>query len=62
MYLSQMTVNGAAEAIYSDSAPNATLVGNSIGASGSSIPLEIIQPITVISYVIALFGIYPSQN
>jgi len=62
MYLNQMTVSGNAESIYSNATPNATLIASTLGASGSNIPIDIIQPITVISYVIAMFGIFPGQN
>jgi microcystin-dependent protein len=62
MYLNQMTVSGSPEQIYSDATPNATLIASTLGASGSNIPIDIMQPITVISYVIAMFGIFPSQN
>jgi len=33
-----------------------------IGNAGGSQPFSIVQPITAINFVIALFGIYPSRN
>ena len=62
LYLNQMTSGGTAQTVYSDATPNATLIASTLGAAGSNIPIDIIQPITVISYVIAMFGIFPSQN
>ncbi len=62
LYLSQLAVGGNSENIYSTSAGSGTFVSSTIGTAGGSIPIEIVQPVTAISYVIALFGIYPSQN
>ena len=47
---------------YSNATPGATLVGNTVGVSGNSIPVGIIQPYLAVSYVIALYGVYPTQN
>jgi microcystin-dependent protein len=50
--------------IYSSSAPNTTLnplsVSVNSGASGSA--MSILQPSLVITYIIALTGIYPARN
>lgn len=42
--------------------PNATLLPTSIGLSGSSLPVSVIQPVLTTSYIIALQGIFPTQN
>jgi len=57
LYFNQLTAGGTAQTVYSDAAPNST-----ISLAGSNIPFNIVQPITTISYVISLFGIFPSQN
>jgi microcystin-dependent protein len=42
--------------------PNATLASATIGNSGSNIPFSIIQPVLTITYLMALFGVFPSRN
>jgi len=61
-YINQVNNNGTATNFFSDQPANAQLIGGSISAAGSSIPIEIVQPVLAISYVIALYGIYPSQG
>jgi microcystin-dependent protein len=42
--------------------PTTSLAGNTIGLSpGNSLPHDNMQPFLVITFIIALFGIYPSQ-
>ena len=44
-------------------APGAlTMNAQSIGFAGSNLPHDNMQPYVVVSYIISLFGIYPSQN
>jgi microcystin-dependent protein len=59
-YLSQSNNDG----VYNRSSPtlNATLSNNTIGLAGGSQPHENMQPYQVISFCIALQGIYPSQS
>lgn len=64
------TTPPAGVANYSDQAPNGLLGGVSsavtstlaAGLTGNSLPLSIMQPYLVMSYVIALTGIFPSRN
>jgi microcystin-dependent protein len=62
MYLAQAVAGATAEKIYSDVAANTTLNPATVGYAGSSIPVNILQPLLAVSYVISLFGIFPSQN
>lgn len=62
LYLNGLTAGGTAQQVYSDAAPNAVMAPGTIGTAGSSIPIDIVQPVLAISYVIALYGIFPSQN
>ncbi|WP_223585483.1 phage tail protein [Microbacterium sp. OVT16B] len=47
---------------YSDAASNATLAGNAISPAGGNLPHENMPPFVAVSYIIALYGIFPSQN
>jgi microcystin-dependent protein len=47
---------------YSTSAPTTSLAQSSIGPSGGSQPHENRQPYLTINYIIALYGVYPSQG
>ena len=51
-----------AAGIYLQAAPNTTLGSSSIGSTGGSLPHENRQPYLTINYIIAAYGIYPSQN
>jgi microcystin-dependent protein len=44
------------------SAPNANMAGSTISNAGGNVPHTNIQPYLVISFVIALVGIFPSRN
>jgi microcystin-dependent protein len=48
--------------LYSSAAPNATLNAASIANAGGSAPHENESPYLVLNFVIALVGIFPSQN
>ena len=41
--------------------PNGTMNAAAIGAAGSDVPHQNMQPYLAISYIISLFGIFPSQ-
>jgi microcystin-dependent protein len=57
------TVNAtAAEKIYSNAAATATMNPAMIGPAGQNIPFGIQQPYLCITFIIALQGIFPSQN
>lgn len=45
-----------------DASAATTLMANTIGNSGGVTPVQIVQPYTVINYIIALTGIYPSPK
>jgi microcystin-dependent protein len=47
---------------YTPNAPNATLNGASISIQGGSQPHNNTMPLLVMNYIIALFGIFPSQG
>ena len=48
--------------LYSTSAPGASLAPGTVGNTGASQPHENRMPFLVLNYVIALQGIFPSQN
>lgn len=47
---------------YSNTAPNASMANTSIGQTGSNVPISIIQPITCVSFIICLLGVFPSRS
>jgi microcystin-dependent protein len=47
---------------YSNTPPNASMANSSIGLTGSNIPINNIQPILCVTFIIALQGIFPSRN
>jgi len=66
-YLSQAPAigsgpNATVEKIYTTTAPNTTLAANAIGLTGSSQPVANLQPYLAVSYIIAVFGIFPTRN
>jgi len=61
-YLAAPYTGTTAEKFYNTAAPNATMGNAVIGNAGSSIPFSIIQPVLAMSYIISMYGIYPSQN
>ena len=62
-FLAQAMKSAAAEPFYNSSqAANAQLAANTIGLAGGSIPVSIMQPVLAGTYLIALYGIFPSQN
>ena len=51
------------KAIYATTGVTTPLAGNAIGnGSGGSLPHENRQPFVTVNYIIALFGLYPSQS
>ena len=53
---------GSTIALYSDQAPATAMAVGGVGSAGSSQPHENRQPFVVITYIIALVGIFPSQS
>jgi microcystin-dependent protein len=48
--------------LYNSNAPNQTLAANVVANTGGSQPHDNFQPYLCLSFIISLFGIYPSQN
>jgi microcystin-dependent protein len=48
--------------IYSTNAVSAALAAGTVSNTGGSQPHENRQPFTVLNYIIALQGVFPSQN
>lgn len=56
-------MNGTAtETEYTGTAGAAIMANNMIGFTSPALPFEIIQPTLTATYIIALYGIYPTQN
>ena len=47
---------------YASETPDTNMAASAIGPAGGSQPHENMQPFLVISYIISLFGIFPSQT
>ena len=47
---------------YSNAVPVASLASSAIGQTGGSLPHDNMVPFLTISFIISLFGIYPSQT
>ncbi|WP_295675954.1 phage tail protein [uncultured Mucilaginibacter sp.] len=54
--------NASALKTYTTVANNASLIPNTIGATGGGQPFSILSPYLTITYVIALVGVFPSRN
>ena len=52
----------SANQIYTDAAPGANLNANAIDAAGGSQPHDNMMPFLVITFIISLFGVFPSQT
>ncbi len=53
---------GTANKIYSTAAPLAAMGASMVGLAGGNQPHENMPPFVVISFIISLFGIFPSPN
>jgi len=53
---------GAYTNFYADTAPDVSMNTNAITFAGGSLPVPIIQPVLAISFIICLYGIFPSRN
>jgi microcystin-dependent protein len=60
--LADAQTNQAGTRIYSSQAPSVALNNNTVTIQGGSQPHDNIQQTLCVTYVISLFGIYPSQN
>lgn len=57
-----LAVSSTRDAVYTSTAPNASMAAGNVGATGGSQPHNNMQPYLGISFIIALEGIYPSRN
>ncbi|WP_433831010.1 phage tail protein [Flavobacterium anhuiense] len=59
-----ITVNNITRDIlgYNEKTPNAALAPVTSTPAGNSLPINVMQPYTVVNYIIALYGIYPIRN
>jgi microcystin-dependent protein len=48
--------------MYSNLDPNAAMNAGAVGPTGGSQPHENIAPYLCISFIISLFGVFPTQN
>ena len=53
---------GAASSRYSSSVPNLAMNNTLVGNTGGNQPHDNIMPFLAVSFIISLFGIFPSQN
>jgi len=61
-YIAGTAVGTTGLNFYSGGPGNTTLGSNTIGNTGGSTPISIMQPILATSYIISLYGIFPSRN
>ncbi|MDF2433377.1 MAG: hypothetical protein JWP44_3008 [Mucilaginibacter sp.] len=61
-YLASVVVNNTALNAYSTATPTGTMASSSVGVSTGGQPFSIIQPVLAVNYIMAMFGVYPSQN
>ena len=52
----------AAGLAYTPSATNTSLAVGSVGTTGSGLPVPTMPPYQAVSFIISLFGIFPSRN
>jgi microcystin-dependent protein len=52
----------AATALYSHDAPNVSLNNGTVALAGGSQPHDNLQPFQCVSFIISLFGVYPTQS
>jgi microcystin-dependent protein len=62
LYFAAAANSSGAETLYSTAAANATMSNGTIGNGGNSLPFSIVQPVLCSSYIIAMFGIFPTRN
>jgi len=53
---------GAAASRYSSSAPNLAMNNTLVGGAGGNQPHDNLMPYLAISFIISLFGVFPTQN
>ena len=60
-YWSEAHQGGTALPSYS-ATTNAEMASSAIGATGGNVPVSVVQPYLCLNFIIALQGIFPSQN
>jgi microcystin-dependent protein len=55
-------ISGGASSAYIEATPTAQMAPDTIGSAGNSQPHDNMQPFLVISFIISLFGVFPSQQ
>jgi microcystin-dependent protein len=53
---------GSSGTVYSSAAPDASMAGGAIGNAGGNQPHENMMPFLCVTFLISLFGIFPSQT
>ncbi len=53
---------GAYTNFYSDATPDVTMNPGALSSAGNSLPLQVIQPVLAVTFIIALVGVFPSRN
>src|SRR5262249_27342293 len=61
-YPAQPASNQAGTAIYDASTPAVNLLAATVGGSGGSQPHDNMQPWLAITFIIAMFGLFPNRN
>lgn len=54
--------NSGSTPIYAASSDGTTMGSQTIGNTGNNLPFSIIQPVLCVTFLIALYGIFPSRN
>jgi microcystin-dependent protein len=62
LFLAAATTTAGAETLYSTAASNATMNNGTVGTGGGSVPFSVVQPILCGTYLMAMYGVFPSQN
>lgn len=55
-------VGGPSPLLYGNTAPNATINSGTLLSQGGSQPHDNLQPYLAVTFIISLFGVFPSQN
>jgi microcystin-dependent protein len=58
----EAAISGGSSAAYIAGTPNVAMAPDSIGSAGGSQPHDNMQPFLVISFIISMFGVFPSQS
>jgi microcystin-dependent protein len=53
---------GSSSDVYSNTAPMTNMAANAIGSTGGSQPHDNMLPFLAVSFILSLFGIYPTQS